>query len=147
MEYQVDISCAQNINSTKYLIKADQTAARIGIPNKANKIALFNNLNACNFFVDIVGVRHPRNAVSVEIASSDYLNQYRDLEFLYKENAGEKLLSPFKKYADMKNINPVQLIDLRFQVVCITKNCMKNMEVLRKMPDSLRYYSNIEKLK
>ena len=40
LEILVDIGSAQNNTSPKCLIVADQTAARIGVPNKANKIAV-----------------------------------------------------------------------------------------------------------
>ena len=41
-ELQVDIGSAQNINSPKYLIGVFQTQNRIGVPNKANNIAVFD---------------------------------------------------------------------------------------------------------
>ena len=59
LEYHVDIGSAQNLNSPKYLIKAHQTAARIGVPNKAEDIAVFHNLNVRKYHVDIDGVRYP----------------------------------------------------------------------------------------
>ena len=40
LENLVDIGSAQNINSPKCLIVADETAARIRVPNKANNIAV-----------------------------------------------------------------------------------------------------------
>ena len=45
LEYQVDIRSTQNIDSPKYLIVAHQTAARTGVPNKANNVAVFDNPN------------------------------------------------------------------------------------------------------
>ena len=45
LEYQIDVGSAQNINGPKYLIVAHQTAAGVGIRNKANNIAVFDNLN------------------------------------------------------------------------------------------------------
>ena len=44
-ELQVDIGGAQHVNSPKYLIGAFQTADRIAAPNKANNIAIFDNVN------------------------------------------------------------------------------------------------------
>ena len=43
LQYQVDISSAQNIKSPKYLIAAHETAVRITIPNKANDKTVFDN--------------------------------------------------------------------------------------------------------
>ena len=51
-----------------------QTAARIGVPNKAEYIAFFHNLNVRKYHVDIDGVRHPRDGVSIDYASKDYLD-------------------------------------------------------------------------
>ena len=42
LQYQVDIGSAQKTKSPKYLIAVHQTAARIGVPNKANEIAQFS---------------------------------------------------------------------------------------------------------
>ena len=80
MEYQVDIGGAQNIVGPIYLILAHQTAAEVGVPSKASNIAIFANLNARKNFIDIDGVRYPRDAVSIDYASNDYLDQCRDLE-------------------------------------------------------------------
>ena len=85
MDYQVDIGCAQKVNSPKYLIAAHQTAARIGVPNKARNIAVFDNLNVGKYHVDIDGVRYPRDGASIDYESNDYVDQYRDLKFFYKE--------------------------------------------------------------
>ena len=43
-EYQIDIGSAQNIRSIKYLIVAHQTAARVGVTNKAKNVVIFDNL-------------------------------------------------------------------------------------------------------
>ena len=89
MEYQVDIGFAQNIKSPNYQIVAHQTGARIGVPNKAK----------------------------IHYSSNDYLDQYRDLEVNYKEHVGKELLSHFIHYTDTKkNIYPIEVNDLRFQV-------------------------------
>ena len=76
-----------------YLIVAHQTAIRIGGPNKANNIAVLDNLNVRNCHVDIDEVRYPRDGVSVDYASNDYLDQYGGLKIFYKEYVGEDLLS------------------------------------------------------
>ena len=58
LEYQVDIGTAQNIKSPKYQIIAPQTASRIGVPNTANNIAIFDNLNVRKHHADFDGVRY-----------------------------------------------------------------------------------------
>ena len=115
LEYQVDIGSAQNISTPQNLIVANQTATRNGFPNKINNVSIFDNLNVRKYHVDIYGVRYPRDGVSIEYASNDYVDQYRDLEFFYEDYVGEELLNPFMSYTDMKTRYPIQFIDLRFQ--------------------------------
>ena len=57
MEYQVDVGSARIINSPNYLIVAHQTADRIGVPNKAENVAVFDNLNVRKYRSDYDGVR------------------------------------------------------------------------------------------
>ena len=61
LEYQADIGSAQNINSPKYLTAVHQTAARIGVPNKANNVAISDHLDVRKYHVDIDAVRYPRD--------------------------------------------------------------------------------------
>ena len=89
LEYQVDIGCAQNYKSLKSLIVAQQTEARKGVPNKANYIAFLDNLNVRKYHVDIDGVRSPKDGVTFDCASKGYLEQYRNLNFVYEEYVGK----------------------------------------------------------
>ena len=89
LEYQVDISSAQNINSPKYLNVAHQTETWVGVSKKAIDVAVFDNLNVRKSHVDIGGVPYPRKGVSVDYASNDYLDQYRDLKLFYQDYLGE----------------------------------------------------------
>ena len=59
MEFQVDLDSARNINCPKYLIAAHQSLARIGVPNKANKIATFDILSVRKYLSKLVdkGIR------------------------------------------------------------------------------------------
>ena len=93
---------AQNINNLKHLRVAHQTAARIGVPNKANNIAIFDNLSFRLYFVDMDGVRYRRDGVSIDYASNDYFDHYRDFKLFYEENVREELVSPFINYTGMK---------------------------------------------
>ena len=56
-ELQVDIGSAQHVNSPKYQIAAFQTTNRIGVPDKANNIAVFDTNHVTKYFVEIHGVR------------------------------------------------------------------------------------------
>ena len=68
------------------------------------------------YHVDYDSVRCPRDGVSIDYASNDYLDQYRRLKIFYKEYVREELLSIFISYTDMENNYPIQVIDRRFQV-------------------------------
>ena len=116
LEYQVDRGSAQNINFLKHLRVAHQTAARIGVPNKANNIAVFDNLSFSLYFVDMDGVCYPRDGVSIDYASNDYFDHYKDLKLFYEENVREELVSPFINYTGMKKNYHFQVIDPKFQV-------------------------------
>ena len=56
-ELQVDIESAQQINSPRYLIGVFQTQNRTRVPNKANKIAIFDTNDVTKYFVEIDGAR------------------------------------------------------------------------------------------
>ena len=88
------------MNSPKYLIVAQQKAARKGVPNKANKITNFEKVKVRKCFADIDGARYPRDPVSIGFASNDYLDHYRVLKCFSKGYVGEELLSPFINYTD-----------------------------------------------
>ena len=118
-EMQVDIGSAQHINSPKYLISAFQAADRT-TPNKNSNPAIFDNNNVTKYFVEIDGVRYPKDAVLINFEENSYLDQYRDLKLFYKEYVGEELLPPYITYPDMKYLYPIQITDLRFQVDLIT---------------------------
>ena len=64
----------------KYPIATHQSAARIGVPNKANNIAVFDILDVRKIFVDIDADRYARDGgFNIDYASNDYLDQYSDL--------------------------------------------------------------------
>ena len=90
-ELQVDIGSAQKINSPKYLIGVFQTQNRIGVPNKANNIAIFDTNLVTKYFVEIDAARYPRDGGSTTCEEISYLDQYRDSKFFYKECVGEEL--------------------------------------------------------
>ena len=83
LKYQNGKISAHIINSPKYLVVSHQTAARIGTPNKAIIIAVFDNLDVGKYFVDIDVVRFPSDGVSIQHASNDYVDLYRDLNLFY----------------------------------------------------------------
>ena len=138
-ELQVYIGSAQHINSPKYLIGVFQTQNRIGVPNKANNIAIFDTNHVTNYFVELDGDRYPRDGVSTIFEEISYLDQYRDLKLLYKEYV-EQLLNPYISYIDMKNFYPIQVIDFRFQVDHIRLNKKQILEEFSEDPDNERLF-------
>ena len=118
-ELQVDIGSAQHINSPKYLISAFQTQART-TPHKNSNPAIFDSNHVTKYFVEIDGVRCPKDGVLKNFEENSYLDQYRDLKLFYKDYVGEELLQPYISYPDMKYLYPIQITDLRFQVDHIT---------------------------
>ena len=117
---QIDIGSAQSVNSPKYLITAQQTAARLNAPNKLINVSRFDNLNVRKYFVEINSICHPRDDVLTNYNENDYIDKYKDLKLFYKEYIGEQLLNPFVSYPDMKTKYPIQVFDLRFQPDHIT---------------------------
>ena len=138
--FQVDIGSAQSVNSPKYMICTHQTEARSALPNKRNNISIIDNINVRKYFIEIDGQRYPGDSVLTNYGENDYIDQYRDLKLFYKEYIGEKLLSPFVSYTDMKNKYPIQVIDLRFQADHITPKKIQLFEEYRADPANARLY-------
>ena len=138
-ELQVDIASAQGINSPKYLISAFQTNART-TPNKASNPAIFDDNNVTKYFVEIDGVRYPKDGVLNNFEENSYLDQYRDLKLFYKEYLGEVLLQPYISYSDMKYLYPIQITDLRYQVDHITPKKIQLFEEFSEDPANERLF-------
>ena len=117
---QLDIGSSQNVQSPKYLIGSHQTRARADTVNKNNNIAIFDHINLRKYYVEIDGIRYPRDNVLLNYEQNDYITQYKDLKLFFKEYIGEQLLSPFISYPDMKTKYPIEVIDLRHQADHIT---------------------------
>ena len=77
---QHDIGSAQNVIQHKYMICAHQTSLRSTTPDKKIKIALFDNLDLRKYFVEIDGLRYPRDSVLINYEETDYIQQYKDLK-------------------------------------------------------------------
>ena len=99
---QVDIGSSQHVNSLKYLIGAHQIRAGADTANKNNNIAIFDNLNLQKFYVEIDGVRYPRDSVLVIYEQRDYIEQYKNLKIFFKEFVRKELMTPFISYPDIK---------------------------------------------
>ena len=61
--FQLDIGSTHGVNSPKYLIRAHQTRALADTANKNNHIAVFDNLDLQKYYVEIDGIRYPRDSL------------------------------------------------------------------------------------
>ena len=138
-ELQIDVASAQGINSPKYLISAFQTNART-TPNKASNPAIFDHNNVTKYFVEIDGIRYPKDGVLNSFRENSYLYQYRDIKLFHKEYVGEELLQPYISYPDMKYLYPIQITDLRFQVDHKTPNKIQLFEEFSEDPANERLF-------
>ena len=138
-ELQVDIGSAQQINSPKYLISAFPTPART-TPNKASNPAIFGNNHVTKYFVEIDGIRYPKDGVLVNFEENSYLDQYRDLKLFYKEYLGESLLEPYITYPDMKYRYPIQITYLRHQFDHIKPKKIQLFEEISEDPANERLF-------
>ena len=68
---QLDIGTSQHVNGPKYLIGAHQTRTRADTANKNNNIAIFDNLNLQNIYVEIDSVSYPRDSVLLNYEQND----------------------------------------------------------------------------
>ena len=81
-EYQLDIGSASIINIPFYLIVAHQKTQRDNPARPPNqfKNAVFDNVDVKRYFVEIDGVRYPKDPVETIFSENKYLDQYRDLK-------------------------------------------------------------------
>ena len=138
-ELQVDNGSAQQINSPKYLISAFQTNARTS-PNKTVNPAIFDSNHVTKYFVEIDGVRYPKDRVLTNFEENSYLDQYRDLKLFYKEYVGEPQLTPYISYPDMKYRYPIQITDLRHQFDHITPKKVQLFQEFSEDPNNERLF-------
>ena len=141
-EYQLDIGSASNINLHLYLIVAHQKTQRKNIvrpPSQYNN-AVFDHVDVKRYFVEINGVRYPKDPVETNFSENKCLDQYRDLNLFYKEYNGESLLHPFISYLDMKAFYPIQVIDLRFQIDYVTPKKVGLFEEFENTPENTNLY-------
>ena len=107
---------AHKTNSPKYLIAAHQTSDRSAAQNKTIKTAVFHNLVVRKYFVELVGIKYPKDSVNVVYRTKNYLDQNRDLRLFYKEYVGVRSLSPLVTYPDTSKFYPIQPNDLGYRV-------------------------------
>ena len=146
-EFQVDISSASNINSPLYFLAAHQLTQRVDPDDDALfltknrfKNAIFDHVDVRKYYVEIDGVRYPKNPIMVNYDENNYLEQYRDLKLFYREYIGEPMLNPIITYDKMKEYYPIQIIDLRFQVDHISPKKIRLFEEYDDNPTNTNLY-------
>ena len=121
---------------------AHQTSDRSTSPNKASNTAIFDIVIVKKDFVEIDGIRYPRNSVNVDYKTKNYLDQYGHVRLIYIDYAAEKLSSPIVTYLDLKKFYRIQVIGLRYQFDHMTPkkiSYLENIEVLLRNLDCLWY--------
>ena len=137
---QHDIGSAQNVIQPKYLICAHQTNLRTTTPDKEINIAFFDNMDLRKYYVEIDGLRYPRDSIFIKYEENDYIQQYKDLKLFWKEYIGEPILNPQISYTDMKTKYPIELIDLRHQSDHITTKKIQLFHEYGTDPDYSRLF-------
>ena len=121
------------------MIAAFQTNARTA-PIKNSNPAIFDNNNVTKYFVEIDGIRYPKDGVLINYEEISYLDQYRDLKFFYKEYIGESPLTPYISYPDMKYRYPIQITDLRYQIDYLSPKKIQLFEIFSEDPPNERLF-------
>ena len=71
---------------------------------------------------------------------NDYIEQCKDLELFFKEYIGEKIMTPFISYPDMKTKYPFGIIDLRHQSDHITPKKVQQFLENGADPENARFF-------
>ena len=77
--------------------------------------------------MEIDGQRYPRDGVLINYEENHYIQQNKDLKFLFHEYVGEPILNPLISYPDMNTKFPIEIIDLRHQTDHITPKRITNI--------------------
>ena len=102
--------------------------------------AIFDDNHVTKYFVEIDGIRYPKDGVLIKFEENSYLDQYRDLKLFYTEYVGEDLLQPYISYPYMKYLYPIQITDLRYQVDHITPKKIQLFEEVSEDPANERLF-------
>ena len=81
---QLDIGSSHNVQSPKYLIGAHQTRDRIDTPIPTKNVAIIDNLDLRNYYIEIDGQRYPRESSLMNYEQNDYIEQHKDLNLFFK---------------------------------------------------------------
>ena len=151
-EVQIEISSASNINSQLHLIAAHQLTQRpdpadptVNLSKNRFSNAFFDHVKVRKYYVEIDGVRYPKNPIMINYDQNNYLDHYRDLRLFYREYVGEPMLNPIITYDKMKRWYPFEITDLRLQVDLISPKKIRLFDEYDDNPANTILYINFEK--
>ena len=90
--------------------------------------------------MEIDGQRYPKNDVNLQVSGNDFSDHYRVAKLFYREKIGRGLFIFSVPYPDMKNVNPVQVNDIRHQLDHLTPKKIQLFEEYRADPAYARIY-------
>ena len=137
---QLDIGSSQKVQSPKYLIGAHQTKDRIDGAMSTKIVSIFDNLDLRKYYIEIDGLRYPRDSSPMNYEQNDYIEHYKDLKLFFKEYIGEELMSPIISYPDMETKYPIEIKDLRHQPDHITPKKIQLFLEYSADPDNARFF-------
>ena len=68
-----------------------QSNDRVGTMKKANNPAVFDTNRVTKYFIEMDGVRYPKDGIFTKFVETSCSDQYRDFELFSKEYVGEQL--------------------------------------------------------
>ena len=128
------------MNRPKYMICSHQTSVRTTTPDKKINIAIFDNLDLRKYYVEIDSIQYPRDGVLINYEQNDYIQQYKVLQYFFRQNIGEPILNPFISYPDMNTKHPIEIIDLRHQTDHITPKKIQLFQEYSTNPNNARLF-------
>ena len=69
------------VNSPKFIIAARQREARSAC--KQNNVSVFDLVEVKKYFVEMDGIRHPKDSINIDYATNEYHGQYRNLKLFF----------------------------------------------------------------
>ena len=117
LEYQLDVGASVKTYSPNYILAARQALAKEGPTNKEFNSSVFDFVGVKEYHVEMDKNRYHKDSANINYAAMVYNDQCEDVNFFYEEYAKEPLLEPFITYGGLKNFYPIQVFDLKLQVI------------------------------
>ena len=81
LECQLEKASLVKVNSPKFIIAARQREARSAC--KQNNVSVFDLVEVKKYFVEMDGIRHPKDSINIDYATNEYHGQYRNLKLFF----------------------------------------------------------------